>query len=120
MTEMLVIIMGLAAMFGFFLGLYFFVCRLNLSRPLAWLGGIVSGVIFGGLLAFASLMLIWPPFSLLLTLGMMVMVVVVAAVILIGKENRDLVAKVSGNGVNEHDDMDVPGLGLDFDAGTRS
>jgi len=120
MTEMLVIIMGLAAMFGFFLGVYLFVYRLNLSKPLGWLGGIVSGVIFGGLLAFASFMLLWPPFSLVLALGMLVLVGIVAAVILIDKDGRAQATEASGNGVSEHDDVDVRSFGLDFDAGTRS
>ena len=120
MTEMLVVIIGLAAMLGFLLGIYLFVYRLNLSRPIRWLGGIVSGVIFGGLLAFASFMLIWPPFSLLLALGMLVLVVVVAALIFMDRENRARAAEVSGNEVNEHDDVDVHSFGFDFDTGTRS
>ncbi len=120
MTEMLVIIMGLAAMFGLFLGIYLFVWRLNLNRVVGWTAGIFSGVIFGGLLAFATFMLIWPPFSLLLAMIMLALVVAVAVMIIVDRDNRAREAKVSENGVNEHDDVDVPGLGLDFDAGTRS
>ncbi|PKM80740.1 MAG: hypothetical protein CVU89_12455 [Firmicutes bacterium HGW-Firmicutes-14] len=130
MTEILVIVVGLAAVYGFFLGIYFFMYRLNLSAPMRWLGGIAGGTVVGGLMALAAIVLLWPPFSILFSLGMMVLVGAVSVAILAQRKEKDSVGEselllgkdrtcLTGDRRNE-DDVDVCNLSFDLDASPGS
>ena len=124
MMAILMMIMGLAAMFGFFLAVYFFVYRLkNLSAPLRWTGGILGGVMAGALSALAVLLLLWPPLSIVL-LGVALLIAgIVATVVLAGgpegnkQEACQYLTGTSNNGGGQDDDMDPYGTYLN--SGTR-
>ncbi|MHB1405917.1 MAG: hypothetical protein ACYCV0_10030 [Desulfitobacteriaceae bacterium] len=52
--------MGVFALTGFVLSMYFFFYCTRLNRLLRWLGGIVGGLITGSLMALISLLIVWP------------------------------------------------------------
>lgn len=129
MSAIIFLILGLAAVFGFLLGVYFFVFRLKLSESWQWVGGIVGGLVTGSLMVMAVMFILWPPFSFLLTGGVLIGAAVLTGLLMFSKTktaNNSATKGVLGiggagynrNGGNLNENMDVYGLDLDVGAGS--
>lgn len=100
---MILINMGLAAVFGFFLSLYFFLYRLHFAKVWRLVVGSVVGVIMGCLMAVITLMTVWPSVDYRMSIaGMGIIAVITAAVLLSGNRPVKTVTtekeEVEGNG----------------------
>lgn len=126
MMAVVMITLGLAAVFGFLLGQRIF-HRMNISRPLRWLGGTVAGLVLAGVMAVFALLVIWPPFSIIFLGGGLAIVGVVAALTMLGgKEGEQQETKASlferdtlGQSRGDlNDGLDTFGLDFDTSPGT--
>jgi hypothetical protein len=122
MMAMLALILGLAAVFGFFLGVYFVLYRMNLPEPLRLVGGVAGGVVMAGITAGVALLMVWPPFSLLFVAGGLGFMGIAALVTLKGgkKAADEQGAEESRYSLNQdRSDFNVglDSYGLDFDPG---
>lgn len=113
MLAILTVILGLAALFGFLLGIYIFSYRVNLPQPLRWLGGVAGGLVMAVLMAGLALLIIWPPLSITFIIGGLVFVGIISVVALMGGNKN----AVSQNRSGLNDDLDT--YGLDLDVSTR-
>lgn len=116
MLAILTVTLGLAAVFGFFLGMYFFTCRVNLPEPFRWLGGALGGLFMAVIMAGITLVMLWPPLSIPFLLGGLAFFGIVTAVTL-GRGRTGAVEKCPLQGGEEHAGVDT--YGFDLDAGTR-
>lgn len=107
MFTLMMVMLVLAAIYGFLLGLYLFLSRKAMSTPLRWIGGIAGGVVLSGAMAFLAFLILWPPISLILIAGVVGLVVLLSSVILFNKNEpalnklADLEWEVNGNDVDE-------------------
>lgn len=115
---MILINMGLAAVFGFFLTIYFFLYRLHFAKPLRLLVGSIVGIIMGCFMAAITVMTVWPAVDYRLSVaGMSIIAIITAAVLLSGNGRT-----VTVNSVKEEveEDADLAGCRIDFDPSARS
>lgn len=83
MLAITMIIIGLAALYGFLVVVYYFVTRKKLSTTVRWVGGIVGGAFMSVVMALLALMLIWPPVNILLVAGALGVVTVISGIVLL-------------------------------------
>ena len=128
MLAILTVLLGLAAVFGFLLGIYVFSYRVNLPQPLRWLGGIVGGLVTACVMVGLILLIIWPPLSIPFIIGGLGFVGIVSVAALMGgnkkgngQKNGEVLlgtSDVSQNRSGLNDGLDA--YGLDLDVGTGS
>ncbi len=122
MVAILTTIVVLAAVFGFFLSVYFFFYVVNIARPLRWLAGIIGGVFTGALMAMLAFIILWPPVNFLVITGALAFAGFVAAVALgwfsKSREVQCTSEITSLSRGDEHEDLGS--YGLDIDARARS
>lgn len=75
---------GFAGLFGFFLSIYYFMYRLNLSNLWRWLGGIVGSLIIGSIMALLDFLMIWPPNDIYTTIIGFTLIILITALLVIG------------------------------------
>lgn len=90
MLTLMMVMLGLAAIYGFLLGLYLFLSRKGLNTPLRWIGGLLGGIVLSGFMTFLALLILWPPISFLLIAGVLGLVVLLSSVILYSKKETTL------------------------------
>lgn len=124
MIGVFLVIMGLAAVFGFFLSVYFFLYRANISPSMRWPAAIIGGFITGGFMVGLTLLILWPPLNVLVTLGMLALACVITAYALGGGKRRGMKKESAYCTLSTEDgggnDEDVDSYGLDLDARARS
>lgn len=106
MLALMMVMLVLAAVYGFLLGLYFFLSKKSLSTPLRWIGGIAGGTILGGLMAFLALLILWPPISFLLIAGVVGLVVLLSGVIIFSMNEPNLDELIELEREVNNDDVD--------------
>ncbi len=116
MLTILILTLGLAGLFGFLLGIYFFTYRVSLPGLLQWMGGAVGGLFMGAIMIVVTLLMIWPPFNIFFLIVGLVFYCIMTAMILCRKPAGTLQCPVQG-GV-DHEGVDS--YMLDIDAGTGS
>lgn len=57
----LLLITGIAAIYGFMVGIYFFLYRTNFGSTLRWIGGIIGGLLFAAIISSLVLITLYPP-----------------------------------------------------------
>ncbi len=124
MITSLVLIIGLAAVFGFFLGVYFFLYRINLSPSIRWVAAVLGGIVSAVFMVGVTFLVLWPPLNIMLTLGVLAFAGIMTAVALGGKGKTGKAAVtgtvgacISQDGRNGNEDLD--NYGPHLDAGTR-
>jgi len=83
MLTLIMVILGLAALYGFLVVLYYFATRKYLSTPLRWVGAIVGGAVMSGIMVLLVLLLIWPPVNILLIAASLGVITVISGVVLL-------------------------------------
>lgn len=124
MMAILVTIMGLAAIFGFSLTVYFFFYRVEMAQPLRWLGAIVGGPVVAALMVGATMVILWPPVNFVMAAAVLIFAGILTALALGGRKGKAGTALGDGreaagqSGRDGYEDVDV--YSLDFNTGTRS
>lgn len=91
MTILIITTVGLAGLFGFCLVGYTFLYRLNIAKPLKWVGAVIGGLALGAVLAAITLMIIWPPVNGFFTVaGLAIIVALSLAVALPGGQKEEI------------------------------
>lgn len=114
MMALITLVLGLAGLFGFMLGMYLFGYRFNLTGGGRWFGAIIGGLVMGAVMIAAVTMILWPPFSLLFTFVVLALVGIGAAFILVSKKKTT----EYGTGVIEELDASEASRGRTESAGT--
>lgn len=83
MLAIVMVILGLAALYGFLLMVYYFITKKNLSTPIRWIGSIIGGAFMSGVMVFLALLLIWPPVNILLTVAGLGVITVISGIVLL-------------------------------------
>ncbi len=83
MLAIMLIVLGLAALYGFLLMVYYFVTKDGLSTPVRWIGSIFGGTVMSGIMALLAFLLIWPPVNILIMAGTLGVITVISGVILL-------------------------------------
>lgn len=117
MFALMMVMLGLAAIYGFLLGIYLFLSRKGLSTPMRWVGGIAGGIILSGCMTFLALLILWPPISFLLTAGVLGLVVMLSSVVLYGKTEPNLQELIELEMEVNNDDVDESGVDLNASPG---
>lgn len=106
--------MALAAVFGFFLGIYYFLYRTKIPRVLSWLLGVISGSIMGGFMAGAAFFALWPPVNIVFMFILLILALIVTFVSLKGGNARFNEAEIWGE---DNGGLDPCSLDLDLTPG---
>jgi len=121
MMQILTLILVLAALFGFLLGVYLVVYRMNVAPQWRLVGGVTGGLFMGSLTAGLTLLMIWPPVSMLFVVGGLGFVGLAALITLAGgnkaankQMNEAVWSEERGDG-----NVDLDTYGIDLDAGSR-
>lgn len=102
--------MGLAAVFGFSLGIYYFIYRTKIPLVLSWPLGVISGSIMGGFMAGAVFFALWPPINIMFMFILLILALIVTFISLQGGNARFNEAEIWGE---ENGGLDA--CSLDFD-----
>ena len=85
---LLAVVMGIAAILGYCLAVYFFFYRVRFTAAWRWLGAAVGGLILAVLLAMTAFMVLWPPVNAATTIGGLLLAGAVTAVALYGGSSQ--------------------------------
>ncbi len=111
--------MGLAAVFGFFLSIYFFLYRMYFPKPWRLLVGSIVGVIMGCLMAVITLMTVWPTVDYRMSIGGMgIIAIMAAAVLLSGNRTVKTINTIKTEKEEVEGNGHVAGCRIDFDPST--
>lgn len=115
---MIFVNMGLAAGFGFFLSIYFFLYRLHFARPWRLLVGSIVGVIMGCIMAVITLLTVWPPVDYRFSAGGMAIIAVITYGVLFNGSRSTFTAVSVKKEVEE--DAHLAACRIDFDTSAGS
>lgn len=83
MLAIVMVILGLAALYGFLLMVYYFMTKGNLSTPKRWIGSLVGGAFASAIMVFLAFLIIWPPVNILLTVACLGVISLISGVVLL-------------------------------------
>lgn len=83
MLAIIMVILGLAALYGFLIVVYYFITKKNLSTPVRWIGAIIGGTVMSGIMGLSALLIIWPPVNILMISGALGLITVISGIVLL-------------------------------------
>lgn len=118
MLAIVMLILGLSALYGFLLMVYYFVTKKNLSTPLRWIGSIIGGAFVSAIMVFLAFLLIWPPANILLTVACLGVMCLISGVVLLNIDiaHIDELAEMNRREIN--DELDDCSSNLDVSTRT--
>lgn len=111
------LILGMAALFGFLLGVYFFLYRVNLGQPFRTIGAVVGGSAVALLMVGVTLVVLWPPVEVMLSLVALVFAGIITAVTLGGKPRTQNAADAVTETVADNSDRSAHTCSCSFTDG---
>jgi hypothetical protein len=114
---MILVYMGMAAVFGFFLSIYFFLYRLHFARPWRLLVASIVGVIMGCIMAVITLLTVWPPVDYRFSAGGMAIIAVITYGVLFNGSSTFTAVSVKKE---VEEDAHLAACRIDFDTSAGS
>lgn len=119
MIVIISLVLVMVAMFGFALGFYFALYRINLPKPLRLPGGFLMGSVVSLIMTGIVFLIIWPPASLIVTIGGAVLASIITVLILAGGSKTSYTSETGPCPIMEELDGSESDAfdrcGLDFD-----